>query len=78
MLGVDRDVEASLPVFIPPRKRQSTKKPNGVQNYVDHIVSVQVNYPKMSSIELKYKLQTFLFAVAESSIPTLIKFRGFA
>ncbi|KAJ6614857.1 Transmembrane protein [Pseudolycoriella hygida] len=25
--------------FIPPKKRQTTKKPNGTQNYVDHIVS---------------------------------------
>lgn len=30
------------PVFIPPRKRIS-KKVNGVQNYVDHIVSIQVS-----------------------------------
>lgn len=30
------------PVFVPPRKRQTSKKQNGVQNYVDHIVSVQV------------------------------------
>lgn len=28
--------------FIPPRKRNATKKANGVQNYVDHIVTVQV------------------------------------
>lgn len=27
------------PVFVPPRKRQTTKKTNGVQNYVDHIVT---------------------------------------
>lgn len=30
------------PVFIPPRKRQTSKKANGTQNYVDHIVTVQV------------------------------------
>lgn len=32
--------EMSVPVFIPPRKRQTTKKANGTQNYVDHIVTV--------------------------------------
>lgn len=32
----------SIPVFVPPRKRQTSKKQNGVQNYVDHIVCVQV------------------------------------
>lgn len=32
----------SVPVFVPPRKRQTSKKQNGVQNYVDHIVCVQV------------------------------------
>lgn len=42
MMGVERDSE-SVPVFVPPRKRQTTKKVNGVQNYVDHIVSVQVS-----------------------------------
>lgn len=31
-----------LPLFIPPRKRQSSKKCNGSHNYVDHIVTVQV------------------------------------
>lgn len=30
------------PVFIPPRKRQQTKSEAKKQNYVDHIVSVQV------------------------------------
>ncbi|XP_037047527.1 uncharacterized protein LOC119082198 [Bradysia coprophila] len=38
MVGSD----LSLPVFIPPRKRQTTKKPNGTQNYVDHIVSSHI------------------------------------
>jgi len=32
------------PVFIPPRKRQQTKSEAKKQNYVDHIVSVQVRY----------------------------------
>lgn len=35
------------PVFIPPRKRQTSKKANGTQNYVDHIVAVQ-NRQKLS------------------------------
>ncbi|XP_053949439.1 uncharacterized protein LOC128857718 [Anastrepha ludens] len=35
------------PVFIPPRKRQTSKKVNGAQNYVDHIVNVQ-NRQKLS------------------------------
>lgn len=34
-------VGSDVPVFIPPRKRQTTKKTNGTQNYVDHIVSVK-------------------------------------
>lgn len=43
MVGSD----LSVPVFIPPRKRQTTKKPNGTQNYVDHIVSVSgINFSK--------------------------------
>lgn len=41
------------PVFIPPRKRIS-KKVNGVQNYVDHIVSIQV-----STYICKYKYFNF-------------------
>ncbi|EDW38354.1 GL12548 [Drosophila persimilis] len=36
------------PVFIPPRKRQQTKTEAKKQNYVDHIVSVQQNRPKLS------------------------------
>lgn len=32
------------PVFIPPRKRQTSKKVNGAQNYVDHIVNIQVGF----------------------------------
>ncbi|XP_030376125.1 uncharacterized protein LOC115625264 [Scaptodrosophila lebanonensis] len=36
------------PVFIPPRKRQQTKAEAKKQNYVDHIVNVQANRPKLS------------------------------
>lgn len=42
MMNVDKTAIDSAPVFVPPRKRQTTKKQNGVQNYVDHIVCVQV------------------------------------
>ena len=42
MVGKQDAVE-ERPVFIPPRKRQTTKKTNGSYNYVDHIV-VQVNH----------------------------------
>lgn len=31
------------PLFIPPRKRQSSKKNNTNPNYVDHIVTSQVS-----------------------------------
>lgn len=41
MVGIDKTNDA-LPVFVPPRKRQTNKKIGGVQNYVDHIVNVQV------------------------------------
>lgn len=41
MVGLDKSNDT--PVFVPPRKRQSSKKAGGgVQNYVDHIVSIQV------------------------------------
>lgn len=43
MLNTENSISDSIPVFIPPRKRQSSKKPNGVQNYVDHIVCAQVS-----------------------------------
>lgn len=38
----DINVVKERPVFIPPRKRQTNKKANGTQNYVDHIANVQV------------------------------------
>lgn len=38
----DINVVKERPVFIPPRKRQTNKKQNGTQNYVDHIANVQV------------------------------------
>lgn len=41
-MNVEKSAVDSAPVFVPPRKRQASKKQNGVQNYVDHIVSVQV------------------------------------
>ena len=41
MVGKD-NCNKGKPVFIPPRKRQSSKKTNGTQNYVDHIVTAQV------------------------------------
>lgn len=61
MMGVERDSE-SVPVFVPPRKRQTTKKVNGVQNYVDHIVSVQVrdwnkSFLRFESIKLRFRSQ---------------------
>lgn len=42
MINVEKNMTDSVPVFVPPRKRQTSKKQNGVQNYVDHIVTVQV------------------------------------
>lgn len=58
MINVEKNMTDSVPVFVPPRKRQTSKKQNGVQNYVDHIVSVQVckniEYSKKSS-------QNFIF-----------------
>ncbi|KAH8374770.1 uncharacterized protein LOC110187818 [Drosophila serrata] len=48
-LGVDTNTGSKeRPVFIPPRKRQQTKSEAKKQNYVDHIVSVQQNRPKLS------------------------------
>ncbi|KAH8334698.1 hypothetical protein KR074_003986 [Drosophila pseudoananassae] len=48
-LGVDTGTGSKeRPVFIPPRKRQQTKSEAKKQNYVDHIVSVQQNRPKLS------------------------------
>ncbi|XP_017032219.1 uncharacterized protein [Drosophila kikkawai] len=48
-LGVDPNTGSKeRPVFIPPRKRQQTKSEAKKQNYVDHIVSVQQNRPKLS------------------------------
>ncbi|XP_023306545.2 uncharacterized protein LOC111688290 [Lucilia cuprina] len=43
----DINVVKERPVFIPPRKRQTNKKTNGTQNYVDHIANVQ-NRQKLS------------------------------
>lgn len=43
MVNIENGASEAEPVFVPPRKRQSSKKPNGVQNYVDHIVCAQVS-----------------------------------
>lgn len=67
MLGVDHDIESSLPVFIPPRKRQSSKKTNGVQNYVDHIVNVQVNCDSINLNKNKISIN-FLFFIHSHKI----------
>lgn len=42
-MSAEKDIVDGTPVFVPPRKRQTSKKQNGVQNYVDHIVCVQVD-----------------------------------
>lgn len=42
MMNGEKNMSDTVPVFVPPRKRQTSKKQNGVQNYVDHIVCVQV------------------------------------
>lgn len=51
MLNIENGISESEPVFVPPRKRQSSKKPNGVQNYVDHIVCAQVSQINSTSPE---------------------------
>lgn len=43
MTGDTSNAVKERPVFIPPRKRQTNKKSNGTQNYVDHIANVQVS-----------------------------------
>lgn len=45
-MNVEKSGSDSVPVFVPPRKRQTSKKQNGVQNYVDHIVNVQVFFTR--------------------------------
>lgn len=50
----DMNVVKERPVFIPPRKRQTNKKSNGTQNYVDHIANVQVR-----TIKIKYTYKYF-------------------
>ncbi|XP_005191541.1 uncharacterized protein LOC101895400 [Musca domestica] len=47
MSGDSSNTVKERPVFIPPRKRQTNKKSNGTQNYVDHIANVQ-NRQKLS------------------------------
>lgn len=42
IMVVSKEAGKDLPLFIPPRKRQLSKKCNGGHNYVDHIVTVQV------------------------------------
>lgn len=42
VLGKESQQTQDLPIFVPPRKRQASKKSNGHHNYVDHIVNVQV------------------------------------
>lgn len=41
-LGKESHPNDQQPMFVPPRKRQASKKSNGNSNYVDHIVNVQV------------------------------------
>lgn len=41
-IGTEIQKDRTQPVFVPPRKRQTNKKLNCTQNYVDHIVSIQV------------------------------------
>lgn len=50
VIGHEPASSKDLPLFIPPRKRQSTKKCNGSHNYVDHIVTVQVRFEFCSSL----------------------------
>lgn len=54
MVGLDKTTD-SVPVFVPPRKRQSSKKAGGVQTYVDHIVSIQVHGYKQSILSQNKK-----------------------
>lgn len=49
----DMNVVKERPVFIPPRKRQTNKKTNGTQNYVDHIANVQVILDKLKKQKIK-------------------------
>lgn len=64
MVGVE-NINETIPVFVPPRKRQSSKKVVGVQNYVDHIVSVQVNCPLLCSCMLKILKTTLYLSLAK-------------
>lgn len=47
MVGLEKTND--MPVFVPPRKRQTSKKSGGVQLYVDHIVNIQVQKTKQSN-----------------------------
>lgn len=60
MVGIE-NINETIPVFVPPRKRQSSKKVVGVQNYVDHIVSVQVNFTKHNEFLIKGKYNKAVF-----------------
>lgn len=43
MVNSEKAIDGTVPVFMPPRKRQTSKKATGGHNYVDHIVCVQVD-----------------------------------
>lgn len=63
MINGEKNISNSVPVFVPPRKRQTSKKQNGVQNYVDHIVSVQVCKPQILHILCEKSLTLFILLV---------------
>lgn len=42
MVNSEKPIDDTVPVFMPPKKRQTSKKAAGGHNYVDHIVCVQV------------------------------------
>ena len=66
----DINVVKERPVFIPPRKRQTNKKQNGTQNYVDHIANVQVRAESIFFIN-----RTHLFLYLEAYLESIGRYK---
>lgn len=79
MVNLETPTDDTVPVFMPPRKRQTSKKTAGGHNYVDHIVCVQVKQ-KMVLIEI-YSVDNCMIkiqiAAKRPKVSIIIKFRGF-
>lgn len=69
MLSSGKSIEDLGPVFMPPRKRQTSKKSTTVQNYVDHIVQVTHSTKYLVLVNLNNNQICFIFQPTDRKYP---------